>query len=99
MVIKNGIAYAGELEQPLKICGVRAFDDYLLWVRFNTGESKFVDFKKLLDTPAFVPLKDKALFNAVYIDYGCPVWNDGSIDISPEYLYRNGIADHEVCTA
>ena len=25
----------------------------------------------------------------VYIDYGVTVWNDGDIDIAPEYLYRH----------
>ncbi len=90
MYIKNGIAYAGEEKQPLKICGVRPLADYRLWVRFSTGEAKTFDFKKLLNTPAFSPLKDRSLFESVYIDYGIPVWNEGEIDISPEYLYENG---------
>jgi len=93
MYIKNGIAYAGEPTQPIKISGVRPMEDYMLWVRFNTGEAKTFDFKGLLDTPAFAPLKDKSIFNAVYIDYGCTVWNNGDIDIAPEYLYENGIAE------
>ena len=91
MYIKNGIAYAGEITPQLKISGVRPLDDYLLWVRFNTGEAKIFDFKKLLDTPAFSPLKDKKVFCSVYIDYGVAVWNDGDIDIAPEYLFENGV--------
>ena len=73
MYIKNGIAYAGEQTQPLKISGV-------------------FDFSKELNSPAFSPLKDKAIFNSVYIDYGVTVWNDGDIDIAPEYLYKNGVS-------
>ena len=65
--------------------------DHVLWVRFNTGEAKTVDFKPLLDAPCFQPLKDATVFNEVYIDYGCPVWNVGDIDIAPEYLYENGV--------
>ena len=38
----------------------------------------------------FRPLKDKALFDGVYVDYGAPVWDDGAVDIAPEYLYKNG---------
>lgn len=34
---------------------------------------------------------NKNVFNSVYIDYGVPVWNDGDIDIAPEYLYKHGI--------
>lgn len=90
MYIKNGIAYAGEEKQPIKICGVRPLADYRLWVRFSTGEAKTFDFKELLNTPAFSPLKDRNLFESVYIDFGVPVWNEGEIDISPEYLYENG---------
>ncbi|MBS6447533.1 MAG: DUF2442 domain-containing protein [Clostridiales bacterium] len=92
MYIKDGIAYAGKPELPLKISGVRPLADYKLWVRFNNGESKVFDFTSLLDSPAFSPLKDKAVFDSVYIDYGVPVWNDGDIDIAPEYLYEKGIS-------
>ena len=90
MYIKNGIAYAGEQAQPLKISGVRPLDDYKLWLRFSNGEVKIFDFSKELNAPAFSPLKDKAVFNSVYIDYGMTVWNDGDIDIAPEYLYKHG---------
>ena len=90
MYIKDGIAYAGEQKQPLKISGVRPLEGYRLWLRFNNGEAKVFDFSGLLDSPAFSPLRDKAVFNSVYIDYGVTVWNDGEIDIAPEYLYENG---------
>lgn len=90
MYIRNGIAYAGEEKQPLKVSGVRVLDGYKLWVRFNNGETKIFDFTKELNSPAFSPLKDKAVFSSVYIDYGVAVWNDGDIDIAPEYLYKHG---------
>ncbi len=89
MYIKDGIAYAGEAKKPVKVFGVRPCDDYVLWLRFSTGEAKVFDFKPLLDDVAFQPLLDKDVFNSVYIDYGVTVWNDGDIDISPEYLYNN----------
>lgn len=89
MYIENGIAYAGEQKPLLQIVGVRAMPDHLLWVRFNTGEAKTFDFKPHLAAPCFQPLKDDAIFRDVYIDYGCPVWLDGDIDIAPEYLYEN----------
>ncbi len=91
MYVKNGIAYAGEPRQPIKISGIRPLDGYKLWVRFTNGEAKIFDFDGLLDSPAFSPLKDQRLFKDVYIDYGVPVWDDGNIDIAPEYLYENGI--------
>ena len=91
MYIKDGIAYAGELSPLLKVSGVRPLENYKLWIRFNTGEAKIFDFSSKLDMPAFAPLKDKTTFNSVYIDYGITVWNNGDIDIAPEYLYEHSI--------
>lgn len=91
MYIKNGIAYAGELAPPIKISGVRPMENYKLWVRFNNGVAKIFDFTPIIDSPAFSPLKDKDVFNSVYIDYGVTVWKDGEIDIAPEYLYDHGV--------
>ena len=92
MFIKDGIAYAGEKAPAIKISGIRPMDDYQLWIRFNTGEAKVFDFKPLLNEPAFMPLKDDAVFRGVYIDYGVTVWMDGDLDIAPAYLYENSIA-------
>ncbi len=91
MYIKNGIAYAGEPQQPIRVSGVRPLDGHKLWVRFMNGEAKVFDFSGLLDSPAFSPLKDQNVFKDVYIDYGVTVWDNGNIDISPEYLYENGV--------
>ena len=60
-------------------------------MRFNNGEAKTFDFSPLLDKPAFKPLCNDDVFRSVYIDYGVTVWNDGDIDIAPEYLYENGV--------
>ena len=92
MYIKDGIAYAENPKPLLKVSGVRPLPNYKLWVRFNTGEAKVFDFSEILSAPAFSPLKDKEVFNSVYIDYGVAVWNDGDIDIAPEYLYEHGVS-------
>lgn len=55
----NGIAYAGEPAPVIKVSGVRPLEDYRLWVRFNTGEVRVVDFKPLLEEPAFAALRDE----------------------------------------
>lgn len=90
MYIKDGIAYAGEQKPALTISGVRPMQDYLLWVRFNTGEERVYDCKPLLKHSGFAALKDTEIFNSVYIDYGVVVWCGGDIDISPGELYANG---------
>ncbi|GHV32594.1 hypothetical protein AGMMS4952_23240 [Spirochaetia bacterium] len=86
----NGIVYADDPTPILKVKTVRPLDNYKLFVQFSTGEEKEVDIAPLLNEPAFIPLKDKSVFDRVYVDYGAPVWNNGTIDIAPEYLYQNG---------
>ena len=89
MYERNGIVYAGNPLPLLTIKHVRPLADYKLFVRFSTGEEKEIDISALLDEPVFKPLKDVSVFNSVYIDYGTVVWNNGTIDIAPEYLYQN----------
>lgn len=88
MYILNDIVYAGEPEPVIKVSGVRPLEDFKLWLRFSTGETKIFDVKPLLDMPVFKPLSDPEVFKGVYIDYGVTVWNDGEIDIAPETLYE-----------
>lgn len=99
MYVENGIAYAGERKLPLKISGVRPLEGHKLWVRFTNGEARIFDFSGLLERPAFSPLKDPRVFREVYIDYGVTVWDDGKIDIAPEYLYENGVPAGGACGA
>ena len=99
MYIENGIAYAGEQKKPITVSGVRPLPDHQLWVRFSTGEIKIFDFTPLLDSPAFQPLTNTDIWNGVYIDYGVTVWQDGEIDIAPEYLYEHGKQISSLATA
>ena len=96
MYISNGIAYAGEQDPDNKVCGVRPLANHKLWLRFTTGETKVFDFTPLLKDSGFAPLKDQHIFVGVYIDYGVTVWNDGDIDIAPEYLYEHSVAAEDI---
>ncbi len=90
MYVINDIAYSQVPNECLKITEARAIGEYLLWVKFNIGEIRIFDFKSLLDKPAFAPLQEKKVFEAVTIEHGCPIWLNGEIDIAPEYLYEYG---------
>jgi hypothetical protein len=93
MYVKDEIAYAEERAKPLTVISVRPLEDHRLWVRFSTGEEKVFDFTPLLETEVFKPLQDETSFRGVYVDYGVTVWNNGDIDIAPEYLYENGVSE------
>lgn len=96
MIVIDEIAYPDNKETLVKVVGVKPLDDYKLWVRFNTDETKIFDFKPLLDEICFLPLKDKNIFNSVYIDYGIVTWNDGEIDIATEKVYADGFVETTV---
>ncbi len=95
MYIIDGIAYAGEPKPPIIVKAARSLDDYKLWIRFANNEEKIFNFTPLLNYPCYTPLKDKSVFDKVYIDFGCPVWNNGEIDIAPELLYKDGMPTGE----
>jgi hypothetical protein len=82
----NGIMYAADPTPLIKVKAVRPLNNYKLSVRFSTDEVREIDISPLLNEPVFKALKDVSVFNTVYVDYGTVVWNDGTIDIAPEYL-------------
>ena len=84
----NGIMYADNPVPLLTVKSVHPLANFKLQIRFSTGEEKKIDISSLLNEPVFEALKDISVFNSVYVDYGTVVWNDGTIDIAPEYLYE-----------
>ena len=86
----NGMVYADDPTPILTVKAVRPLENFRLSVCFSTGEKKEVDISSLFNEPVFKVLNDVLVFNTVYIDYGTVVWNNGTIDIAPEYLYENG---------
>ena len=99
MYIIDDIAYADDSRPALRVCGVRPLENHRLWVRFNDGTAKEVDLTPILNDPAFKPLQDEKTFSRAYIDFNTVVWNDGEIDISPEWLYKNGVTVDSVMLA
>ncbi|MDR0883831.1 MAG: DUF2442 domain-containing protein [Oscillospiraceae bacterium] len=94
MYEQNGYCYGGTPEQPatnvLGVVGVKALPDYRLWLKFTDGAQRIYDFTADLDSPVFRPLREKSIFESVYLEYGATVWQDGAIDIAPETLYYAG---------
>jgi hypothetical protein len=87
MYEKDGIVYANPPEPLLKVVAVQPLDDYRMRLEFSTEETRVFDFTPLLDTPCFRPLREKALFDQVYLDHGVPSWDEGKIDIAPEAFF------------
>ncbi|MCD8215267.1 MAG: DUF2442 domain-containing protein [Clostridiales bacterium] len=88
MYILNGIVYAGEPTESLKVAGVKPLQNRMLLITFSTGETRLFD-TTILTGKCFEPLNDEDIFNSVYVDYGVVTWKDGEIDCSPEFMYEN----------
>ena len=91
MRVVNGIAYANNEAQLLKVVSAKALSDFRLWLRFSNGDTRVFDASDLLRYPAFKELSDPKLFGDVYLDYGVPTWLDGRVDLAPEMLYENSV--------
>jgi len=73
----------------LEVLEAEYLRDYIIKVKFNTGEVKFVDLKESLNGPIFEPLKDIDFFRQFTIHFNTLEWENGA-DFAPEYLFRIG---------
>lgn len=74
-----------------EVVQAKYLDGYKISVQFNDGVRKIVDFSELLkrNLPAFAPLKNIETFRQ-FVVTDTLEWNNGNIDIAPEFLYENG---------
>lgn len=93
MNVRGDKCYATAKVPILKISSVRNLGNYQLVVTFNNGEINLFDGRQLLNEgEVFTPLADESVFNAYTLDYETLTWQNGEIDIAPEYVYANSSA-------
>ena len=91
MYVVDGIAYAGEPIEGLRVRAVSVVTVLSLLVTFSTGERRVLDLAPLAEgTPAFAPLREWDVFSRPTVDHGVICWLDGQIDLAPEAAYRMG---------
>ena len=91
MYIQNGICYAGELQEGIKVTEVQPLRGGMMLVTFSTGEKRLFD-TTLLRGSAFAPLADEKIFANPVLFHGVITWNNGEIDVAPETVYRDSYA-------
>lgn len=73
------------------IIGVRALDNYLIYLMYETKEEKIYDMKKLINENKFYrKLLNKQYFKVIKIRGDSIEWEQGE-DIAPENLYYKSI--------
>jgi hypothetical protein len=81
------------MESYPRINYLQVLPNYRLFLIFDNGEIKIYSLSERLQSPAFAPLKDEALFNTVRLangGYGV-IWND-ELDLSEYELWEKGVA-------
>lgn len=66
--------------------------EYRLRLTFNDGVVKIFDAKDLVLKPLYQSLQSCDVFQRFELDGWTVSWENGKIDIAPEYLYELGIA-------
>ncbi len=93
MTIKGDKCYAAGKAPILKISSVRNLGNYQLVVAFNNGDVNLFDGRRLLNEgEVFAPLAEESVFNDYTLDYETLTWQNGEIDIAPEYVHANSSA-------
>ena len=87
MYIKDGICYAGELQDEIEIIDAKPLYGGMMLVTFATGEKRLFD-TTLIKGTAFEPLKNEKIFRNPVISHGTITWDNERIDIAPETVYR-----------
>ena len=96
MYIVNGIVYGEDPNGLKKITKVKALDDMMMILTFESGEERIFD-ATILDGPAFEPLQNPDIFKAAELDHGVVTWMEGDIDCAPEFMYVHSYAyEHDI---
>lgn len=72
------------------ITSAEYLDGYCLQLTFNNGEVKIFDGKDIVtNNPLFHPLQAIAVFKDFMLDGWTVSWQNGKLDLAPEFLYEN----------
>lgn len=88
----DGILYADDQKEMIRVIYAFPMDDYKIKLTFNTGEEKVYDVKALFRFPVFRVLQDAEIFKRMSVSDGTVSWLQGDLDIAPETLYEESVA-------
>lgn len=74
------------------ITSAKYLGDYRLELTFNDGTIKIFDGKDIVLKPLYQSLQSLVVFQQFELDGWTISWENGKIDIAPEYLYEHAIA-------
>ena len=80
----------------IKIEKVKALPDYRIECVFENDETVVYDMSYILEqnTPMLNPLRNKEVFNNVFLESGAPVWING-YDLCPDAIWKKAHGQEE----
>jgi len=72
------------------LSAVKALENYKLQCTFIDGTKNVADISVFLEAPAFMPLKQKSIFNKVSNHNYFVEWADCEVDLSADTLWQIG---------
>lgn len=88
MFVKDGVVYAGEPVDEIRVQEAKPLPYGMLLLTFSTGERRLFDTTTLQGS-AFTPLSDENVLREVQVTHGYVTWDHGEIDCAPEYMYEH----------
>ena len=75
----------------LRIVSAEYLHDYKVLVNFNDGENRVFDFLPVIQKYTVFKVLENIELLKSFILTDTLEWNNGELDIAPEYIYKNGI--------
>lgn len=76
------------------ITSARYLGEYRLELTFNNGEVRVFDGREIVNThPLFRSLQSREAYRNYALDGWTISWENGKIDLAPEYLYEQSVAE------
>lgn len=81
----------------VRISEAKYLGDYRVRLVFDNRREGVADLYSMIfddPRPVFAPLRDKAVFQQLFIAHGALCW-PGDMDVAPEYIYYLAFSDDE----
>ncbi len=86
-----------EINDLVWVVAAEPLDNRILRLTFNNGSVKTFDCKPLIkEQNVFGALQDEAIFREIALDGWTVTWQNGKIDIAPEYLFEKGMDVYDI---
>ena len=79
------------MKYPKIVAAVEILEDFVVQVKFDSGENRTVDFRQLPLSGVFKKIKtDKSFFNTIYLKDGYLMWSD-DLTLDSDFIFDHSM--------